>query len=103
GYYMHQSPDTSYVLFLGLKGPNLISKLFATGDPMPAQKVLQRALPEFAATPELPFECDLNTLGFSSQLGEGQFFWRPDSAAVTFQNFMQQDRVVAFELMSYGG
>lgn len=101
GYYMHQSTDTSYVLFLGLKGPNLISKLFATGDPMPAQKVLQRALPEFASTPDLPFGCDLNTLSFSSDLGDGQFFWQPDSASITFQEFLGKEGKVAFELMSY--
>jgi hypothetical protein len=101
GYYMHQGVDTSYVLFLGLKGPDLVSKLFATGDPMPAQKVLQRALPQFASTPDLPLDCDLNTLSFSSKLGYGQFFWRPDSAALTFQHFMGEDKTIAFELMSY--
>jgi hypothetical protein len=101
GYYMHQGADTSYVLFLGLKGPDLVSKLFATADPMPAQKVLQRALPQFASTPDLPLDCDLNTLSFSSELGSGQFFWQPDSAALTFQRFMGEERTIAFELMSY--
>lgn len=101
GYYMHQAPDTSYILFLGLKGPSLVGKLFATGEPMPAQKVLQRALPAFAATEELPFNCDLNGLHFESNLGTGQFYWEQDSAAINFHSFMGVDKDVAFELMTY--
>ncbi|MEM1217222.1 MAG: hypothetical protein AAGJ82_16115, partial [Bacteroidota bacterium] len=54
GYYLHQSADTSYVLFVGLRGPYLMGKLFFTAEPMPAQKVLQRALPSFATGPDTP-------------------------------------------------
>lgn len=101
GYYMHQGPDTSYVLFLGLNGPNLVSKLFATAEPLPAQKVLQRALPEFAASPDLEFNCNLNGLDFQSGLGEGQIYWQPDSATVTFHTFLGQEGTKVFELMLY--
>lgn len=101
GYYMHQGADTSYVLFLGLKGPNLVSKLFATADPMPAQKVLQRALPEFAASPDMDFHCNLNGLDFESGLGAGHIYWQPDSATVTFHQFMGRDETKVFDLMLY--
>ncbi len=101
GYYMHQGPDTSYVLFLGLKGPSLVSKLFATAEPLPAQKVLQRALPEFAASPDLDFDCNLNGLEFQSGLGDGQIYWQPDSATVTFNTFLGQEETKVFELMLY--
>ncbi|MEL6660074.1 MAG: hypothetical protein AAFY48_06990 [Bacteroidota bacterium] len=101
GYYMHQGVDTSYVLFLGLKGPNLVSKLFATAEPLPAQKVLQRALPEFAASPDLEFNCNLNGLDFQSGLGDGQIYWQPDSAAVTFNTFLGKEETKVFELMLY--
>jgi len=101
GYYMHQSADTSYVLFLGLKGPALISKVFATGEPMPAQKVLQRALPEFATGPETDFMCDLNSLNFVSEAGYGHVYWSPDSAALTFYQFLGKPDTVVFELLTY--
>ena len=101
GYYMHQGKDTSYVLFLGLKGPNLVSKIFATADPMPAQKVLQRALPEFASSPDMDFNCNLNGLDFDSGLGNGHIYWQRDSATVTFHQFMGKDKDIVFELMTY--
>lgn len=101
GYYMHQGADTSYVLFLGLKGPSLVSKLFATAEPLPAQKVLQRALPEFAASPDLDFYCNLNGLEFQSGLGQGHIYWQPDSATVTFHEFLGRDETKVFELMLY--
>lgn len=101
GYYMHQGPDTSYVLFLGLKGPSLVSKLFATTEPLPAQKVLQRALPEFASSPDLDFDCNLNGLQFQSGLGEGHIYWQPDSATVTFHTFLGKEDNKVFELMLY--
>ena len=101
GYYMHQGADTSYVLFLGLNGPTLVSKLFATAEPLPAQKVLQRALPEFAASPDLEFNCNLNGLEFQSGLGEGQIYWQPDSATVTFHTFLGTEETKVFELMLY--
>ncbi|MEZ4985477.1 MAG: hypothetical protein R2795_10640 [Saprospiraceae bacterium] len=101
GYYWHQSQDTSYVLFIGLKGSDLVNKVFATAEPMPPQKVLQRALPEFAATPDVPMTCDLNSLSFESGLGYGSIFWRPDTAAVTFQSFMGVEREVVFEFIAF--
>jgi hypothetical protein len=101
GYYMSQGPDTSYVLFLGLKGPSLVGKLFATTEAMPAQKVLQRALPEFAASPDMDFNCNLNGLNFESGLGDGHIYWQPDSASVTFHQFMGHTETKVFELMLY--
>lgn len=101
GYYMNRGVDTSYVLFLGLKGPNLVSKLFATTEALPAQKVLQRALPEFAASPDFDFLCNLNGLDFESGLGSGHIYWQPDSASVTFHEFMGQAKTKVFELMLY--
>ena len=101
GYYWCERKDTSYVLFLGLKGPKLVSKLFATADPLPAQKVLQRALPEFASSPDFDFDCELNALIFESVLGNGHVFWRPDSAAVVFNQFLNKKEDFVFELISF--
>ena len=101
GYYWCERKDTSYVLFLGLKGPKLISKLFATEEPLPAEKVLQRALPEFASSPDLDFNCELNALVFQSALGNGHVFWRPDSAAVVFNQFLGKEGAFSFELISF--
>ena len=101
GYYWCERKDTSFVLFLGLKGPKLISKLFATDEPLPAEKVLQRALPAFASSPNLDFDCELNALVFQSTLGHGHVFWRPDSAAVVFNQFLDKEGVFSFELVSF--
>lgn len=101
GYYWCERKDTSYILFLGLKGPKLVSKLFATDEPLPAQKVLQRALPEFASSPDIDFDCELNALIFQSALGNGHVYWRPDSAAVVFNAFLGKKEAFAFELISF--
>lgn len=101
GYYWYQSEEKSYVLFLGLKGPNLVSKLFATDEKLPAEKVLQRALPEFASGPETPFNCELNTLVFNSEIGQGKVFWRPDTAAVVFDHFMGGNEEMSFQQISF--
>lgn len=101
GYYMHQGVDTSFVLFLGLKGSQLIAKIFATAEALPPQKVLQRALPEFATTPEVPIVCDLNSLSFVSDMGQGHIFWRQDTASVTFSSFMGAERERVFQLIQH--
>ncbi len=101
GYYMHESQDSSYVLFLGMKGPELIAKLFATDEPMPARKMLQRALPEFESTPDTDFSCELSSLIFHSDMGNGTVFWRPDSAAVVFNPFLDKKGEVVFELIQF--
>ncbi len=101
GYYVHQGQDTSFVLFLGLKGPQLIAKIFATAEALPPQKVLQRALPAFATTPEVAVDCDLNSLSFLSELGQGHIFWRQDTASVTFTEFMGAPSTRVFELIQH--
>lgn len=101
GYYMYEGTDTSHVLFLGMKGPKLSAKLFSTEEKLPAQKMLQRALPEFESQPDTDFDCELNTLVFNSSLGNGTIYWRPDSAAVQFNNFLESKEDVSFELISF--
>jgi hypothetical protein len=96
GYYTHAGSDTSYVLFVGMDGGQLIGKLFATTEALPTPKMLQRALPTFAATPELPFQYDLNTLDFQSALGKGTLSWETDSAQLHFTTFMGQQKEIHF-------
>lgn len=101
GYYSAETADTSYVLFLGLRGPFLIGKLFATPEAMPPGKMLQRALPSFSAGPDTPIECDLNRLRFDSSIGEGSFFWQTDSVTLHFNRFLGVERAVDFGLVKY--
>ncbi|RME93138.1 MAG: hypothetical protein D6772_16200 [Bacteroidetes bacterium] len=99
GYYTHAGTDTSYVLFVGAQGDHLITKLFASRDALPSAKMLQRALPSFAATAELPLRYDVHTMNFRGPLGQGYLYWRRDTAALCFDVFLGKERSVSFSLV----
>jgi hypothetical protein len=84
GTYIFQSPDSAWVLFLGMKDEELEGQFFEIEGALPPANQLTQFLPAFEPVLLDSFRVDVKSLAFTSKIGPGKFRQEDGGMIVVF-------------------